>query len=87
MGKNIAQLAREALDIQDACNLSGLIHGWSRSIDRLREVTPNMGTDFYNRHPINQLWASKVHDLTGMGMSDMESFSKAYDSCKALTVS
>jgi hypothetical protein len=36
--RTLAQLAQEALTVQDACNLSGVVHGWSRSISRLREL-------------------------------------------------
>lgn len=56
-------------------------------VDLLRrnpELQEFLGTDFINQHPINQLWASKCHDLARMGMSDYEQFSKAYDACKKL---
>jgi hypothetical protein len=82
--RTLADLAREALAVQNACNLSGVVHGWSRSISRLRELLPDLGTDGYNRHPINQLWASKVHDLTGMGLSDLDAYGKADEECKRL---
>jgi hypothetical protein len=42
------------------------------------------GTDKINQHPINQMFASKVHDLARMGLSDTDAFSKAYDECKKL---
>lgn len=64
--RTLAQLAREAIDIQSACNLSGLVHGWSRSARRLRELLKTAGTDEINHHPVNQLWADKLYDLTGM---------------------
>jgi hypothetical protein len=79
MARTIKELAQEALNVQHASNLSGVVHGWSRSITELRELLHNPGTDEINHHPINKLWASKVHDMTGMGLSDMEAFNKAYD--------
>ncbi len=82
--KTMKQLAQEALDVQDAVNLSGLVHGWSRSISDLRALLPNVGTDAINQHPVNKMWASKVHDLARMGLGDMMELSKAYDACKAL---
>ena len=89
VSKTIQQLALDALEVQDACNLSGVVHGWSVAMRDLCELLRNdLGitfcTDAVNRHPVNKLWASKVHDLTGMGLSDMDAFSKAYDDCKKL---
>lgn len=86
--KTLNQLAQEAIDVQDACNLSGVVHGWHRAMEDLftilRGPPHNLGTDSINQHPINQLWASKCHDLARMGMSDYEAYSKAYDACKKL---
>jgi hypothetical protein len=39
-------------------------------------------TDQINRHPIVQLYASKIHDLARMGLSDQDRYGKAYDACK-----
>ena len=61
--RDLAQLAQEALDIQNACNLSGVVHAWSRSISRLRELCPKEDTDFYNQHPISRLFADKCASL------------------------
>lgn len=63
--KTLTDLAREALAVQDACNLSGVVHGFSRAITRLREVLPNAGTDEINTHPVSVLWADKIAHLTG----------------------
>lgn len=83
--KTLKQLAQEAIDVQDACNLSGVVHGWHRAMEDLCDILRDSGgTLERNTHPINQLWASKCHDLARMGMSDYEQFSKAYDACKKL---
>ena len=66
--RTMRELAQEALEVQDACNLSGVVHGWGRSIMRLRKLLnqeKQVGTDILNTHPINQLWADKVGSLTG----------------------
>lgn len=63
--KTLSELAQQVLDVQDACNLSGVVHSWSEAITNLRELMPTAGTDTINRHPINRLWADKVADLTG----------------------
>jgi hypothetical protein len=62
--RTLAQLATEALQVQDACNLSGVVHAWSRSIRRLREIRPELGTDAINKHPINVMFSDKVGHLT-----------------------
>lgn len=81
--RTLEQLAEEAILVQDACNLSGVIHAWSRAISRLRQLT-NLGTDDLNTHPINVMWASKVGSLTRIGEGDYQKFSDAYDYCKNL---
>jgi len=53
--RTLAELAKEALDVQDACNLSGVVHAWSRAITRLREVTGALSTTVINEHPINKV--------------------------------
>ena len=53
----------EAYQCQDACNLSGVVHSFSRAMTELREICPDLGTQFYNEHPIAILYASKIHSL------------------------
>lgn len=81
--KTMQELAKDAMQVQDACNLSGVVHGWSRAmkdlIQNLRDSGQYTGTDQINSHPINRMWASKVHDLTGLGLSDTKTFSDAFD--------
>jgi hypothetical protein len=64
--RTLSELAQEALDVQNACNLSGVVHGWSRAISDLRKLMPTADTEAINRHPINKLWADKVADLAGV---------------------
>jgi hypothetical protein len=79
MEKTIKELAQEALDIQSACNLSGVVHSFSRAMTELRRLEPTLGTDGYNTHPISLLYSSKIASLTG-SESGLE-FSRAYDWC------
>jgi len=79
--KTIKQLAQEALDVQDACNLSGVIHSWSRAIGELwkhTEGVPRRGTAWVNLHPINQLWADKVASLTNTQTLGHDGVLRAY---------
>lgn len=76
--RTIKELAKEALDVQDACNLSGVVHAFSRAITDLRANLPNAGTDEINRHPVCVLWADKIRSLTYAETQ----FSKAYQWAK-----
>jgi hypothetical protein len=64
-----------ALDIQNACNLSGVIRCWTEMTARIWEDiwASGGGTREFNRHPINVLFASKVESLTEA--SDFSNFS------------
>jgi hypothetical protein len=66
--RSLKDLARNALDVQDACNLSGVVHSFSRDIMRLRALLseePDFSTDKLNRHPVSVLYSSKIASLTG----------------------
>lgn len=62
MPRTLKELAKEALDVQDACNLSGVAHGFARAMSDLMEHT--RGTDQRNTHPVAVLWADKIAHLT-----------------------
>ena len=85
MTHDLQEAAQTALDIQDACNLSGVVFSFARIMQSLCDVAhaEGKGTDWKNQHPIAQLFASKIADLsrveyTGTG------FSRAYDACQQL---
>ena len=79
--RTIAQLAQESLDVQDACNLSGVVLSFGRSILRLRRLLEALGplsTDQVNQHPICQLWADKIAHLSGTQSLDNTWSTAAY---------
>jgi hypothetical protein len=76
MPRTLKQLAQEALDVQNACNLSGVVHGFARAMGDLMEHTKS--TDERNRHPIAVLWADKVAHLTGTQDLGNDVTTKAY---------
>lgn len=86
--KTLKQLAVEAIQIQDACNPLGLSRGFAEATLELRDALAREGKDHGTRsicqHPIFRLWASKMHDLAGMGLSDGDRYGEAYRSCQAL---
>jgi hypothetical protein len=80
--KTLEQLARDALDVQDACNLSGVVHAFSNVMTALREHARAgnwENTDKLNHHPIAIMWASKIASLTGC--ENGLAFSMSYDWC------
>ncbi len=62
MKRTLAELAREARAVQDACNLSGVAQAFARAMVDLGEHTS--GTDARNHHPIARVWADKIASLT-----------------------
>jgi hypothetical protein len=76
----MADLAREAILVQDACNLSGVVLGFGRSMSRLRALLEAAGpysTTTLNRHPVCVLWADKIQSLTGADFSKAHSWASA----------
>ena len=64
--KTLQELAKDALDLQDASNLSGVVHAFHRAISDLWENARalNQGTDWVNRHPICRAYISKLASLS-----------------------
>jgi hypothetical protein len=66
MSRSLQELAQEALSVQDACNLSGVVHAMSRVMsdlwDHARQA--GQGTDWVNRHPITQVFIDKLVQLS-----------------------
>ncbi len=76
------ELAAEALGVQDACNLSGVVVSFSNAIREVRARMEQEGkgsTDNINRHPICMLFADKISDLTGTRNASTPHMFKAYD--------
>jgi len=74
-----AKLWKDAIDVQDACNLSGVVFAFARTMEKL--CAEGLDTDARNSHPISVLFASKILSLANPG-DDMTRFSHAYDECK-----
>lgn len=68
--RTIDELLKEAYDVQDACNLSGVVHSFSRAMTELRENGIN-NTEELNTHPVCVLYADKIASLTNtQGLSE-----------------
>jgi len=74
---------QNALDVQDACNLSGVVHSLSRDVTKIwKEVRENGGsTEEVNTHPVVKLYLSKLCSLAGYSDSASE-FLDAHDICE-----
>jgi hypothetical protein len=77
-------MAQEALDVQSACNLSGVIAAFARIVADMRGPL-GMDTPTCNTHPICRLFAEQIAHLTCHGHIDSaESYAKAFDECTRL---
>jgi hypothetical protein len=78
--------ALDAIAVQEACNLSGVVLGWALVMQVINEIAhrKGYGTEWKNRHPINCLFANKVADLTGMSSGDLDRYREMYKACQQL---
>jgi len=74
------EMARDAILVQDACNLSGVVHSFSRVMSRLSHY--DLDTREKNGHFLAVLYASKIASLTNC--EDTDTFSRAYTMAKEL---
>lgn len=82
MAKTLKELAIDAMKVQDACNLWGVINGFNRALGDLDELCN--GTTERDNHPIAKLWADKVAHLTGTQTIGNDSVDRAYSECHKL---
>lgn len=77
-----ADLAREALLTQGACNAGGLVHSLHRAVERLQEQmhTEGRGTEWLNRHPILVLYVTQLAHLCGS--DSPERWQEAVETCE-----
>jgi len=75
---------RDALAVQNACNLSGILESLYRHLPAIRVATGN--TDAFNRHPVIRLFAEQIAHLSGMNIcGDLETYDAAYKAALAAT--
>ena len=75
-----AEYCQFALDIQDACNLSGVVLSWSKA---LQTCDFFQGTSDRNTHPATQLVVDKLADLARRpSIDDYCVACAAYDYCQ-----
>jgi len=77
--RTLVQLAREALDVQNACNPLGISRSFAKAMLRLSallEAEGKGGTRALCEHPIAVAWAHKIMDLhyANFGLTASEAF-------------
>jgi hypothetical protein len=73
--------AQTALDVQDACNLSGVVYSFSQAVTAIWDEAhmTGKGSDWVNSHPIVTLFLDKLVSLNGNIVSDVRlSYADAY---------
>jgi hypothetical protein len=86
MTRSIAELAREAVMIQDACNPLGLSKGYAAALQELADALREQGRyshEEIERHPVNRLWLFKLCDLAGL-CTDYAQFAPAWSEANAM---
>ena len=80
MKTKLTDWALAALDVQDACNLTGVLNAYSElgTILWQRSNALNKGTNWVNCHPLSVLFADKIAQLAGVQNLGTEAFRKAY---------
>jgi|GEM_PF-2361523 len=80
----LRQAARDALDVQDACNLSGVAHSFLQAVQAVNAEMRDRGegTEWRNNHPIIRLYVDKLASMAGVqGWTDL---SGAYAECREI---
>jgi len=78
-----AAYAKDAIAVQDACNLSGVIISMNGIMRLLGEHPRQCGTSWKNHHPVIVLFLNKCNSLCTGDIGDVGAFSKAYDLCRS----
>ena len=75
---------QNALNVQSASNLSGVVLQFARDMKRINEKVraAGGGTEQVNKHPVCRLYAEQIAWLTGAGSGDTETYRQAHDACR-----
>lgn len=80
--RTIQQLAQEACDVQNACNVAGVLNSMARVVNELVRDHHLFG-DALCEHPIVRAWADKVASLTGI-QGSVRNAIDAHEACEWL---
>lgn len=88
--RTLRQLAQEAIDVQNACNILGVSKSYAQAMDDLWEALnagqKNIGLAHVSNHAIAQLWCFKLADMhhLGVGENATEGYGAVYETCRRL---
>jgi len=82
-----ASACKQAMDVQDACNFSGVCGGFYRALVDIRNYLNQYEGGWFGklqRHPAVVLWIDKINDLMGRPAErePFDYFSNAWDACR-----
>ena len=75
---------QNALDVQSASNLSGVVLQFARDMKQINEQVraAGGGTEQVNKHPVCRLYAEQIAWLTGAGCcGNSDTYRQAHDAC------
>jgi len=75
---------QDALMVQSACNLSGIVNSFTEILSRILEQAQSVGqgTDFGNQHPICVLFAEQIKHLS-LGIDYFDAYKICTDKAEA----
>lgn len=80
----LAELAREAMRVQDACNLLAVARRFA-AVTKELDALLGLGTDALRAHPIVRAWVDKLAHLTDLqGSTGMLRAMDAHGDCARL---
>jgi hypothetical protein len=81
-----ASLCQQALQLEHAINLSGIVHTWSEILHQLWKIAKQRGegTGWINRHPINVLIANRAMQLACDQYMNQDRYAMAYREVRSI---
>jgi hypothetical protein len=82
---SLADLAKKAIECQDACNLFALMNASTKAAETLRKDFNVTGTAAFAGHPVIRMWIAKMATLAGFTVVDGDPvYLDAWDECKRI---
>jgi Tfp pilus assembly PilM family ATPase len=82
MSQSLQQLAKEALEVQDACNLVAVAKCFAVVVSQVRAALNEAGLPSdsvaVNKHPIVRVYADKISHLTGRDADIIAAFNECH---------
>ena len=79
------QAAQSAIDVQNACNSSGIIRSLSEVTSAIyaEATTRGLGTRWVNRHPVIAMYLYKLGEMNGYGICTLD---RGYEQAEKLVL-